>query len=164
MSSSEIISGNNRILHISIILTGLAAILLFFIEPLLAGIPAVICGTLILISYLSHDAARHAHPILLAHLSENHREIILENAGTIAAEKIQINAVGIDEIWNIETIEPDTTAKQSLPAMVTLLTLEVTYQIGEGERKSKVFTVGSPEAEQDPFRPAFPLFGWKGKE
>jgi len=164
MSSSKIISGNRRLLQILVIATGVIAVLFYFIEPLLAGIPAVVCVTLLLVAFLSEDAARNARPILLAQLLENHREIILENAGTLAAGNINVAAVGIEEPWKIATIEPDTTKRLSLPAMVTMLTIEVTYETEGGGQKSKVFTLGNPDTEQDPFKPSFPLFSWQGKK
>jgi hypothetical protein len=164
MSSSKVFLRNRRSLIIVLVLMGFTSVFFYLTDPVLAGIPLIIFGMLVLVMIISEDAARHAHPIIMAEFAENHRDIILENVGTTAAEKIQVTGAGIQESWSIETLEPDTKTKIVLPAMIALLTVEVTYQVQGGVRKSKVFTLGTPGDGQDPFKPVFPLFGWQGKE
>lgn len=161
MSLSEIISGYSRVLLVAG--TGILLAVIFYLmeQPIIAGFAAIICGTLALGMMISIDAARHSHPIIIASLAENHREIILENTGTKSAENIQVTAAGTNDSWKIPSLEPDTITKVSLPALVTLVTVEVTYDRASGERRSKVFTLGSQDTRQDPFKPMFPLFGWK---
>lgn len=164
MSSLKVNSKDWRILFIVIIGLGLAGFFFLIHETIPAGFVIIIFGTLIFGMIISRDAARNAHPILHAHLSDTHREIILENTGTSAAEKIRVIAAGIEHTWDFPKIEPDATVSITLPALVTMLTVEVTYEGKNGIQKRKVFTVGSPETEQDPFKPTFPLFNWKEKK
>ena len=156
-------SKNYHILLIAFVGTGLTLLLYFMNQQILAGIVIIISGTLLLSAMISLDAAKNARPLILADLSPNHREIILENAGTSAAEKLEITAAGIDEPWHIDRLEPDTPIRLTLPKMVQSLIVEVTYQVQDNPRKSKAFSLGKFEPEQDPFKPMFPLFGWKGK-
>ena len=164
MSSSKFIAGNTRIIILSIVGIALAGLFFVLNQPIFAGFTIIICGTAALGMIISADVARSPRPILLADLSANHRRIILENAGNTAAEKIQVTAAGIEKPWDIPVLEPDTQTEISLPTMVTNLTIEVTYQAGNENRKSKAFTLGSYEVQDDPFKPTFPLFNWKEKK
>lgn len=163
MSSSAFISKQYPVLLIAS--AGIVLTILFYLiqQQILAGIVIIITGTLLLGALISADAKKNARPILLADLSPNHREIILENTGTKAAERLMVTAAGIDEPWHVDRLEPDTTARLNLPKMVESLIVEVTYQVQDSPRKSKAFRLGMPEPEQDPFKPMFPLFSWKGK-
>ena len=164
MSASKRISGNYRIILIAGIGLGLTALLYLINQEILAGVAIILFGTLLLGTMISADAAKHARPLMLANLSANHREIILENAGTKFAEKIVVTAAGIENPWHVDILQPDETTKLALPTMVTSLIVEVTYQAQDGARKSKAFSLGKQEQEQDIFKPVFPIFGWKGKE
>ncbi len=163
MSSSAFISKQYPVLLIAS--AGIVLTILFYLiqQQILAGIVIIITGTLLLGALISADAKKNARPIILADLSPSHREIILENTGTKAAERLIVTAAGIDEPWHVDRLEPDTTARLNLPKMVESLIVEVTYQVHDSPRKSKAFRLGMPEPEQDPFRPMFPLFSWKGK-
>ncbi|HOJ95671.1 MAG TPA: hypothetical protein PK024_02365 [Methanospirillum sp.] len=163
MSYSAFISKQYHILLIAS--TGLVLTVLFYLiqQQILAGIGIIMTGTLLLGALISADAKKNARPIILADLAPNHREIILENTGTKAADRLEITAAGIDEPWYIDRLEPDTTTRLSLPKMVESLIVEVTYQVEDSPRKSKAFRLGMAEPEQDPFKPVFPLFSWKGK-
>ncbi len=163
MSSLPFNSNNYHILLIAIVGIGLTVLLYFINQQILAGIVIIITGTLLLGAMISADAAKHARPLIMADLSPNHREIILENTGTCAAEKLEITAADIDEPWHVERLEPDTTTRLMLPKMVQSLIVEVTYQVQDNPRRSKAFSLGRFEQDQDPFKPMFPLFGWKGK-
>ena len=73
----------------------------------------------------------------LPSLSPGHREVVLENVGTYAAEKLEILVSGVKEPWHIDHLEPDTMVKASLPDMVRSIIVEVTYQFKDDMPKKQ---------------------------
>ncbi len=166
MSSSGRYSQRVQILCVLCIGGGCSLALSLLGQVFLAGMGIIITGTVLLGIMISADATKNARPFILADLSPNHREIIVENAGTSTAVKMEVTAAGIDEPWHVECLPPDASIRLSLPRMVESLIVEVTYEneTSTSGRRSKAFRLGRSEpeqAEQDPFRPLFPLFGWK---
>lgn len=165
MPSQKLVLKNFKTILVAVVGLGLTLLLYLIGLEILAGIVIIVTGTLLLVLIISADAAKNAQPIILADLSPNHREIIIENVGTYAAEKLEIFASDIDEPWYVERLEFDTTTRLTLPDMVKSLIVEVTYQFKDYPRRSKTFSLGrfEQETDQDLFKPMFPLFGWKNK-
>lgn len=165
MLSQNTLSGNLKTILVATIGLGLTLLLYLLNNKIPAGIVLIITGTLLLALIISADAKKNARPIILADLSPGHREVVLENVGTYAAEKLEILVSGVEEPWQIDRLEPDTMVKLSLPDMVRSVIVEVTYQFKDDMRRSKAFTLGrfEQDKEQDLFKPMFPLFGWKNK-
>lgn len=147
-----------------IIVIGLSLVLFYFKQPYVAGILLVIAGTIAFVSILSGDAALHANPLILASLSPDQEEIIIENAGTFDATNIRVKTAQADGPWEIESLSPDTSYNIKLHRMVDKITISVSYLNKAGQEKIKVFKLGGePVGEEDPLKPAFPLFSWKEK-
>lgn len=164
MTHSCSVSGNLKILVFGLAGTVVALLLARLVDPLLGGMALIIVGTGILILAISEDAARHRRPMLSAELSPDCSEILLENTGTAAAERIVARIAGIETSWEIGSLAPDSRHVIALPRMFTHLTLVVTFIAGGGMEKKRVFKLGESDSETDPFKPFFPLFNWKGKE
>ena len=164
MVSSKILSGNRRIILVGIAISGIITLITFLFEPLLAGIPAIICGSIIMIAVFSEDAARNARPMLGAELSPDLSEIIIENLGSADAEGVEVRIQGADSPYKIGTLAADEKSKIQLPGMTERITAVVTYHLPDGEVKKRVFKLGDLGQDYDPFQPVFPLFNWKGKE
>ncbi|NLV25973.1 MAG: hypothetical protein GXY48_02215 [Methanomicrobiales archaeon] len=164
MSTLQSILGDKRIIIIAFIGAALAVTLYLASQQIFAGIVIIIFGTLVLSLAISVDVAKNRRPIIYADFSENHREIIVGNSGTGTAEKVEVSVAGIENSWKIDILEPDRAISLSLPSMISTLTAEVTYQVQDNARKSRVFNLGSPEKEYDPFKPLFPIFNWKEKK
>ena len=162
--SSELISGDRGIIVGMIGLLILVIIFWFINQPYITGIILIIGGTILFVRILSDDAARNAKPLLFASLSPDLEEIILENEGTAEAKDIRVRIAGTNEPWEIGTLAPDTSFHIRLPSMKESLTAVVTYRNAKDQEKKKVFKLGEVYQEKDPFKPTFPLFGWKEKD
>lgn len=142
----------------------MSTLVAYLFEPLIAGIPAIICGSIIMIALFSEDAARNARPMLEAELSPDLSEIVIENIGSADAEGVMVKIQGAESPYKIGTLAVDNKTKIQLPGMMERVTMVVTYQLPEGDMKKRVFKLGDSGKDYDPFQPVFPLFNWKGKE
>jgi hypothetical protein len=150
-------------IHIQKIILGIAiifAILLIFIDLFYAAMAFVLVLVLFM-SFRIMGETSHL-PDVVARLSENAKEIIVENRGNDQAQNIHVALVPLNIEFDVPSLEADTKYSFTLPAMIEDVKVVLTFRNLDGNIFSRSYRL-SPliDGEEDLLKPAFPLFGWK---
>ncbi len=161
MSSSDITGSNRRLLRTLVIISGILTVVIAGIDPLLAGIPAIVCGVLLLSYFISEDASRNAKPVLIAEFNSDGRSVRIENTGMDTARGIRVEIHPGEHRFELPSLGPDKTASINLPTVLLQGKVFISWKDGNGREHERQCSINNLSGETDPLKPAFPLFSWK---
>jgi hypothetical protein len=99
-------------------------------------------------------------PAVTCQLSDDAKSVVVVNGGNAPAEAIHVALVPMNIEFDVKDLGVDAEYAYALPAMVEEVKAVVTYKNSEGREFGRSFKLSSLE-ENDPLRPAFPMFSWK---
>lgn len=99
-------------------------------------------------------------PTVTCQLSDDAKSVVVVNGGNAPAEAIHVALVPMNIEFDVEDLGVDAEYAYALPAMIEDVKAVVTYKNSEGREFNRSFKLSSLE-EDDPLRPAFPMFSWK---
>ncbi|WP_067051667.1 hypothetical protein [Methanofollis ethanolicus] len=99
-------------------------------------------------------------PAVTCQLSDDAKSVVVVNGGNAPAEAIHIALVPMNLEFDVTGLGVDAEYAYALPAMAEEIKAVVTYKNNEGREFGRSFKLSSLE-ENDPLRPAFPMFSWK---
>jgi hypothetical protein len=137
----------------------LITIVLYFINPYVAGIVCVILITLLMSLRIMQDTT--GIPEIVPTLRDDAKAIILTNTGNARAEKIHVALVPLNIEFDISSLEAESSYEFSLDAMVEGIKIAVTYQNENSRLFSRSSKLSAFEEEPDILKPMIPIFKWK---
>jgi hypothetical protein len=137
----------------------LITIVLYFINPYLAGIACVILITLLMSLRIMQDTT--GIPEIVTKLRDDAKAIILTNTGNATAEKIHVVLVPVNIEFDIPSLEVESSYEFSLNAMVENIKIAVTCQNENGRLFSSSSKLSVFGEEPDLLKPMIPIFKWK---
>ncbi|WP_342676500.1 hypothetical protein [Methanofollis sp. UBA420] len=99
-------------------------------------------------------------PAVTCQLSDDAKSVVVVNGGNAPAEAIHVALVPMNLEFDVTGLGVDAEYAYALPAMAEEIKAVVTYKNSEGREFGRSFKLSSLE-ENDPLRPAFPMFSWK---
>jgi hypothetical protein len=147
----------------AILATGLvvAAALLLFVDPYLAGIAVILVVTLA-IAFQIMGETRSLPPKLACWLSEDAKRILLRNEGNDRAVRVHITLVPLDLQFDLPELGVEGRHEFPLPSMIAEAKAVVSYENPAGRKFSQSFLLSATgNGEEDLLKPVFPIFGWK---
>lgn len=101
-------------------------------------------------------------PDITVRLREDAKAVWVINHGNARAEKIHIALVPLNIESDVPPLEPEKHFEIALPSMLTEAKAVVTFESTDGRKFGSTIALSSTgEGEYDPFKPVFPIFGWK---
>jgi hypothetical protein len=137
----------------------LMTIVLYFINPYVAGIVCVMLITLLMSLRIMQDTT--GIPEIVPTLRDDAKAIILTNTGNARAEKIHVALVPLNIEFDIPSLEAESSYEFSLDAMVEGIKIAVTYQNENSRLFSRSSKLSAFEEEPDLLKPMIPIFKWK---
>jgi hypothetical protein len=138
-----------------------AAALLVFVDPYLAGI-AVILVICLTIAFQIMGETRSLPPRLTCWLTEDAKMLVIRNEGNDRAVRIHITLVPQDMQFELPELEVEGRHEFPLPTMLAEAKAVVNYENAAGKKFSRsVLLSATGTGEEDLLKPVFPIFGWK---
>jgi hypothetical protein len=101
-------------------------------------------------------------PDITVRLREDAKGVWVINNGNARAEKIHIALVPLNIESDVPPLEPEEHFEVALPSMLTEAKAVVTFESTDGRKFGSTIALSSTgEGEYDPFKPVFPIFGYK---
>ena len=138
---------------------GIVVAALFFVNPYIAGIAAILVITLAIAFFIMGET--HTLPDVTCTLSEDAKGILVVNQGNDLAIRIHIILVPLDREFDLPELSVDGTHTFSLPAMIAEAKAIVSYENRDGRKFSRTCRLSATGMDEDVLKPPFPIFGWK---
>jgi hypothetical protein len=144
-----------------ILAAGLVACsILFFIDPYLGGIAAILLVVLAMSFFIMQDS--RFLPEISVFLRDDAKGIIVANRGNDSAKKIHVAIVPFNLEFDIPSLTVDEKYEYALTEMISEAKASVNYQNSQGFEYSQTFRLSAlGKSDDDLLKPAFPLFKWK---
>ncbi|KDE55117.1 hypothetical protein [Methanoculleus sp. MH98A] len=140
-----------------LVVGGLIALALFFIEPFFGLIALVLMIAILMSLHIMGDTGNY--PLVTVDLSEDAREIIVTNTGTAKAQNIRVALVPLDIDFEVASLDPDEESGFSLASMVSEAKAVVTYENADGQQFQRTYPLTALGAGHDITEPLIPIFG-----
>ncbi|ABN56745.1 MULTISPECIES: hypothetical protein [Methanoculleus] len=140
-----------------LVVGGLIALALFFIEPFFGLIALVLMIAILMSLHIMGDTGNY--PLVTVDLSEDAREIIVTNTGTAKAQRIHVALVPLNIEFEVASLDPDEESGFNLPSMVSEAKAVVTYENTEGQQFQRSYPLTALGAGRDLTEPLIPIFG-----
>lgn len=99
-------------------------------------------------------------PAIDCHLSADAKSVVVKNTGSGPAHHLHVALVPMNVEYDIENLGVEEEHAYGLPAMIEEIKAVVTYKNSEEKTFGATYKLSALD-EDDPLKPAFPLFAWK---